>query len=108
MKRKEIRFLGNSRKDLRSFPDIPRQRMGVQLYGLELGEDPNNWKPVTGVGSGVREIRIKFDDNIYRTVYVANRGNFIYILHAFQKKRQTISKADFRVIKLNYKKIPKD
>jgi phage-related protein len=30
----------------------------AELYRLQIGLDPKNWKPMTSVGSGVREIRV--------------------------------------------------
>jgi len=55
---KDVEFIGNSDEDLREFPEAARQRAGFQLYLIQIGKDPFDWKPVTTVGSGCREIRI--------------------------------------------------
>ncbi|MEL6579787.1 MAG: type II toxin-antitoxin system RelE/ParE family toxin [Cyanobacteria bacterium J06621_12] len=47
---------------------------------------PKDAKPFRGVGSGVFEIAIKYDKEAYRTVLAVQLGNYIYVLHAFQKK----------------------
>ncbi len=47
-----------------------------------------------GVGSGVREVRIRDQAGAFRVIYVANRPEAVYVLHAFQKKTQATSKRD--------------
>ena len=42
-------------------------------------------KPLKGL-SGVQEIRVNFDKDTYRSVYVLNLGDKIYMLHVFKKK----------------------
>lgn len=50
------------------------------------------------IGPGVREIRIRID-GAWRVVYVANRGDTVYVLHAFQKKTQRTAMQDIAAIK---------
>jgi phage-related protein len=45
------------------------------------------------VGAGVREIRIHADGE-YRVLYLAKRPEAVYVLHAFEKKRQRMRKLD--------------
>jgi predicted XRE-type DNA-binding protein len=56
---KPISFLGDSRDAIRDFPDGVRYRAGVELRAVQNGLDPDDWKPMKAVGSGVREIRIR-------------------------------------------------
>jgi predicted XRE-type DNA-binding protein len=42
-----------------TFPDGVRYRAGVELRAVQNGLDPDDWKPMKAVGSGVREIRIR-------------------------------------------------
>ncbi|MGE0621197.1 MAG: type II toxin-antitoxin system RelE/ParE family toxin [Pseudomonadales bacterium] len=49
------------------------------------------------IGPGVREIRIRIGV-AWRVVYVANRDEAIYVLHAFQKKTQRTSRRDIAAI----------
>jgi phage-related protein len=37
-------------------------------------------------GASVVEIRAAFDGNAYRAVYTVRFGDFVYVLHIFQKK----------------------
>jgi len=46
-------------------------------------------KPLTQFGSGVFELRERFEKNAYRLVYVVNLKKAIYVLHAFMKKSKS-------------------
>jgi len=46
------------------------------------------------VGRGVEEIRIREASGIFRVLYTARIEDFVYVLHAFQKKTQQTSKRD--------------
>lgn len=91
---KEIIWLGSSYDDLKAFPADAKQNAGFQLHKIQQGGEPNDWKPMTSVGAGVREIRIKAESGAFRVIYVANIGLKIYVLHAFQKKTQKTSPRD--------------
>jgi phage-related protein len=56
------------------------------------------------IGSGVREIRIRID-GAWRLVYVANRNDAVYVLHAFQKKTQKTSMRDIASVKSALKEL---
>jgi phage-related protein len=79
-------WLGDSLKQVKSFPGIVRQDIGVSLFDVQKGSKPDNAKPFKGLGSGVFEIVTRFDKDTYRTVYAVLIGERIYVLHAFQKK----------------------
>lgn len=68
---KEIRWIGSSFDDLCAFPFEPKKKAGFQLRKVQAGIDPDDWKPFGDVGAGVREIRIKDAQGIYRVMYVA-------------------------------------
>jgi len=53
MCRKAVRWVGNSKKELREFPDQARQTMGFQLDLLQQGELPYDWKPLSNLGKGI-------------------------------------------------------
>jgi len=55
---KPVAFLGDSRKRMREFPDGARAVAGREIYRVQCGEDPSDWKSMTAVGAGVREIRV--------------------------------------------------
>jgi len=94
---KRVEFLGDSLVEIRRFPEAVRKQAGVQLHKIQLGFDPSGWKPMSSVGFGVREIRIRDEVGAFRILYVANRGDALYVLHAFQKKTQRTAKRDLDI-----------
>jgi len=102
---KRITFLGSSLDDIRRFPENARRRAGYQLDRVQHGLDPDDWKPMSSIGSGCREIRVRDKDGTFRVFYVATIDETVYVLHAFQKKTQKISKADLDLAKQRYGEI---
>jgi phage-related protein len=91
---KKLIWMGSSREDLRAFPRQARREMGYQLESVQEGVDPDDWKPMSTVGSGVREIRVREPSGAFRCIYLATRPEGIYVLHCFQKKTQKTSRQD--------------
>ena len=69
--------------------------------------NPDDWKPVKSIGAGVIEIRVH-EDGEFRVIYVAKFEEAVYVLHAFQKKRQQIRKHDFDLAQKRYKEMLKE
>jgi phage-related protein len=92
--RKPVEFLGDSLNELKQLPEGVRRQAGRQLDLVQQGKEPVDWKPMPSVGSGVREIRLRDAQGIYRVIYVAKLPDAIYVLHCFQKKTQATSKMD--------------
>lgn len=91
---KRLSFLGSSLDDVRAFPETARREAGYQLDRLQRGLDPEDWKPMPSVGSGVREVRVRDQSGAFRVIYIATRPEAVYVLHAFQKKTQATAKRD--------------
>lgn len=91
---KPITFLGDSLSRLRDFPDDVRSEAGFQLHEVQAGREPDDWKPLTSVGKGVREIRIRDSSGAFRIIYLAKLVDRVLVLHAFQKKTQATPKQD--------------
>jgi phage-related protein len=68
---KPIVFLGDSRERIRDFPERAWRRAGMELRQVQFGLAPSDWKPMTSVGPGVREIRVRDARGAFRVVYVA-------------------------------------
>lgn len=98
---KPLRFVGSSLDDLRSFPAEARRQAGFELYAIQRGLDPSDWKPIKTVGSGVREIRIRVLGE-WRVLYVAKFADAVYVLHAFQKKTQKTRRSDLEIARRRY------
>jgi len=81
----EVEFLGSTRREISSWDSDTRDRVGYQLYRVQQGLDPSDYKPMSSIGTGVREIRIESGGQ-WRVIYTANFNNVVYVLEAFQKK----------------------
>ena len=91
---KEIRWVGSAYDDLLAFPDEPRRYAGFQLGKVQVGLDPDDWKPIDNAGASAKEIRIRETSGIYRVMNVAKFEEAVYVLHCFQKKTPATSKQD--------------
>lgn len=99
-------WMGDSRKNIREFPEEVQKAVGYALQLVQAGETPLDAKPFKGVGSGVYEIVKRYDTDTYRAVYAVKIGDSVYVLHAFQKKsKQGIKtpQTDVDLIKQRYK-----
>ena len=101
---KPLKFSGSVLDDLRDFPAEARREAGFELYNVQIGVNPSDWKPMPSIGSGVREIRIH-ERGEYRVVYIAKFEEAVYVLHAFQKKTQKTRQSDIEIAKARYKDI---
>ncbi len=65
---KEVEFLGDSLKVISNFPKSARQDAGRQLAKAQMGNLPDSSKPMTDIGKGVEEIRVRDESGIYRVI----------------------------------------
>jgi phage-related protein len=100
--RRPIEFRSRSRSDLRAFPASARRRAGYQLDRLQLGLEPDDWKPMSDIGACVQEIRIRDDTGAYRVIYVAKFAAAVYVLHCFKKKSRKTNNTDIAVARDRY------
>src|SRR5216684_3651496 len=96
---KPVRFLGDSLKCLRDFPEDAKQDAGYQLDKVQRGEQPDDFKPMPSIGRGVEEIRVWDDRGTYRVIYTARLSDAVYVLHAFQKKTRATGKREIDLAK---------
>jgi len=101
---KPLKFVGSSLDDLRDFPDEARRGAGFELRAVQNGLEPSDWKPVRTVGPGVKEIRIHVLGE-WRVIYIAQRHDAVYVLHAFQKKSRKTSRQDIELACHRYRQI---
>lgn len=100
-------FLGGALGDLRAFPASARREAGYQIDRVQRGMEPDDWKPLSIVGMGAREIRIR-SGGAFRVVYLASLKRAVFVLHCFQKKAQKTSKADIDLAAKRYRDLLKD
>jgi len=62
---------GDSRVVLQSFPEDVRQNFGFELWQLQQGERPGDYRPLPSIGLGVFELRDQDERAWYRVVYLS-------------------------------------
>src|SRR5437762_6389426 len=101
---KALKFVGSTLDDVRDFPAEVRRQAGFELYSVQRGFEPTDWKPMAEIGPGVREIRIRVFGE-WRIIYVAKFEQAVYVLHAFQKKTRKTRRADIALARQRYNDI---
>ena len=105
---KPIYWQGSSFKDIKDdniFTANARREAGYQLSLVQVGLDPDDWKPFEEIGAGTREIRISLDDGWFRIIYVAKFAEAIYVLHCFKKKSRITNKHDKQIASNRYRSV---
>ena len=98
-------FVGTARKDLAEFPESARRRAGHELFMVQVGREPEDFKPMPCVEPGACEIRVQDTAGAFRVIYVAKFIHAVYVLHAFQKKTRETAKAHIDLAARRYKLI---
>ena len=101
---KPLLWLGSSRRDIRAFPPEPRRVAGYQLLRVQQGLEPSDWKPMTTIGPGVREIRVHTETE-HRVCYLARFTEAVYVLHAFEKRSQKTRAKDIDLARTRYREL---
>ncbi|HEY2125272.1 MAG TPA: type II toxin-antitoxin system RelE/ParE family toxin [Chthoniobacterales bacterium] len=84
---KPIRWLGNSLRTLRGFPEDVKDDIGTVLRIAQEGGKHTDAKPLRGFGDAqVLEVVENYDGDTYRATYTVRFKDRIYVLHVFQKK----------------------
>jgi phage-related protein len=79
-----------------TFPKEVHHLAGRELMLVQIGREPNHWRPMPSIGKGVNELRIKIGQ-IFRVFYIAKFPTAVYVLHAFEKKDEKTPKADLDI-----------
>lgn len=101
---KALRWVGSSQDDVSSFTAEVRRAIGFELFAVQRGLRPSDFKPMPQVGRGAYGIRVHVQGE-WRLVYVARLADVVLVLHAFQKKTQKTSKGDIDLAAARYKLI---
>ena len=104
---KRIQWLGTSLNTVRDFPENVRKLVGQELRFVQTGSMPTDFKPMTTVGAGAYEIRVRAGDQ-YRVIYVAKFAESVYVLHSFIKTTPKTSKPDLAIAKTQYATLLKE
>lgn len=101
---KPLAFVGSSLDDLSAFPVEARRVAGHELWQVQNGLMPSDFKPMPAVGPGAYEIRVHVLGE-WRVIYVAKLRDAVYVLHAFQKKAQATRREDIELAQKRYRQI---
>ena len=102
----DLIWMGSAKQNILRFPAVARKMIGYELYLIQQGMEPTDWKPMPGVGMGVKELRVQAIGQ-FRIIYIATFEEGIYVLHAFQKKTRKTSKKDIDLAKLRLRDVMK-
>jgi phage-related protein len=100
-------WVGSSKDDISALPGPVKASLGYRLGQVQDGKTPLDMRPLTQFGTGVLELRERFDKNAYRLVYVVNLEKAIYVLHVFMKKSKSgigLPKQDAELIETRLKR----
>jgi len=102
---KPVVWLGDSLRELRTFPAAVQDEMGYAIYLAQCGQKHVSAKPLKGLGS-VLEVVSDHRSDTFRAVYTVRFAERVFVLHAFQKKSKSgvaTPKADIDLIKQRLK-----
>jgi phage-related protein/predicted XRE-type DNA-binding protein len=83
---RKLIWLVDSLVRLTGFPPTVRKKLGFALYQSQIGQRHESAKILHGFTETVWQVRADDPSGTYRTVYAAQLGEAVYVLHAFQKK----------------------
>lgn len=87
---KKLVWIGSSYKDFKVFPSPVLHTMGYALFNAQHGKMHCRAKVLSGMGSaGVIEVRENDRSGTYRIIYTVEMDEFVFVLHAFQKKSKS-------------------
>lgn len=107
MTAKPLVWFGDSRECVRAFDAVARGRVGFELWEVQQGKSPSDWKPMSPVGPGVRELRVR-SQRAYRVIYVATLQEAVYVLHAFEKQSRKAPKPDVELARNRFKALMRE
>jgi phage-related protein len=100
---KPVCFMGSAKEDLAAFPKSARIRAGHELFMLQVGREPDDWRSMPAVGPGACEIRVRDAAGAFRVITVAKFPDAVYVLHAFQKRTRETAPADLELARRRYR-----
>lgn len=86
---RRVSWVRAARKDFDDFPAGAQDEILTALTIAADGGFPRNVKPLTGLGSGVYEVALRFRTDAYRAVYTVQFEDALWVVHTFQKKSKS-------------------
>ena len=101
---KSLVWVGSSRVAIQGFPASARREAGHDLWLVQTGRAPRDWRPMPDVGAGVLELRVHVGTE-HRVFYVAHFEEAIYVLHAFEKRSGKTKRQDLATGRARYRQV---
>src|SRR5882724_7814937 len=79
---KPVIWLGTAREDLRAFPADARQVAGFQLWRIQRGLEPNDWKPCQPWGSAFVRCACTPDSSTESSISSSSRRRSTFSTHS--------------------------
>jgi phage-related protein len=89
---------------MRDLPAEVRLQAGYELYRVQQGRKPVDWRPMPSGGAGVAEIRVHGELE-HRVLYVARHEEAVYVLHVFEKKGRKTPSWDLQIGRTRYREL---
>ena len=102
-----VKPLKQCESELKEFPLSIREDLADALARLDEGHFLSMplSKPMSSIGKGVHELRLRDRSGIYRVIYVFLGSGVIYLLHAFKKKTQQTPKHHIEIAKKRLREV---
>ena len=101
----EVIWIGSSREVLKTFPKAIQGEFGIEIWALQQGERPSDYRPMPSIGKGVCELRQRDRSGWYRVIYLSRIEDKLYMLHSFKKQSAKTSKKDLSIAEARLKAV---
>jgi len=106
---KALVFRGDSKRRFLEFPEEVKDIAGYELFLLQNGREPSDFKPMPSIGPGVEELRVRDSRSAaLRVIYIARLAGAVYVLHAFQKQTQKTAIKDLDLARQRLRDLMKE
>jgi phage-related protein len=105
--RRALIWIASAKDDVSALPAPVKASFGHRLNEVQEGRMPLDAKPLPQFGTGVLELRERYDGNAYRLMYVVALKKAIYVLHAFMKRSKSgigLARQDVELIEARLKR----
>jgi phage-related protein len=100
-----ISWVKAARKEFQKFPATAQTEVRFALTLAAEGRKADIAKPMKGLGPGVFEIALAYFGDAYRTIYILQLAEAIWVIHAFRKKAKRGIKTPQKEIELIRRRI---
>ncbi len=81
--------------------------IGYELFAVQEGRMPSDFKPMPAIGPGVFEIRVH-ERVETRLIYAAKFEEAVYVFHVFEKGTQKTNRRDIDLAKRRFADVAAD